>query len=66
MFEAPVNLSDENLHGRKVFVLLFNSQKYNRKAIWLTISQAEELPGPLRAVSQKQEQELMESLQSKR
>lgn len=59
IFVDPV---DKDLHCKKVSVLPFDSQNHNRKEIWLTISQVDGVMIQLRAVSQKQEDELMELL----
>lgn len=56
--------ADEDLHSREALVLPFNPQKYERKKIWLTVSQVDDVTDTLRAVSHKHDEDLMESLKS--
>lgn len=45
-------------------VIFLDPRKYNLKKIWLTISQVNGVTDPLRAVSQKPEEKLMEFINS--
>lgn len=53
--EASLHLFNEDLHRKKVSVLPFDPQRYNRDGICLAFSQVNEVTIPLRAVSQKYE-----------
>lgn len=63
-FEALVDSFDEDLHSRKVSVLSFHPRKYKRKKTCLIIFQADEMMNQLRAVFQKHEDQMMDSLES--
>lgn len=62
--EALFDSFDEELHARECSAFTLNLQNFSREEIWLTIFQVNEVKSPLRADSQKQEDELTESLQS--
>lgn len=60
-----INSVIEDSDGKKVSVLPFDPLKCSREEPWLTISQADEVTGPLHIVSQMRNDELTESLESK-
>lgn len=49
------------MHGEEVLLSFLGPQKCNPKKVWLTLSQVDEVTSPLCAVSQKHEDERMES-----
>lgn len=51
---------------QKVSITFFDPQRYNRKKIWLTIVQVEEVKSPLRAVTQEHKGESMKALKFKK
>lgn len=53
--EVPVDSVDENLHGKKVLVLLFDPKMYSCKEVSHVTSQVDEVSKQLRAVSRKHE-----------
>lgn len=48
--------------GKRVAMPGFDQQSYKREKVWLTVIQVDDVEDPLRAVSQSQEDMLMESL----
>lgn len=64
MIEVSIDPVDEDLQGKEVSMHSFDPRKYKRKNIWLNISQVGEVTSPLRAVSQKHGDTLIESLKS--
>lgn len=59
---APVNPFDDELHSKTSSVTSFDLLEKNRRGIWVIISRVSEVTTPLRALSQKHEEDLMESV----
>lgn len=60
--EEDEALVDDGFHGKNVSSTAFDPRKYTRVMTWFTISHIDEVTSPLRTVSQKSEDELVESL----
>lgn len=66
VFGAPVDSVEKNQRDREASMLPVDPQKYNHEKTLLTNSQIDEMSNPLRAVFQKHEDELTESLKSRK
>lgn len=66
-FEDAVDVSmEDNVAGKEVAVRPFNPQTYKREQIRLSSSQVDEVQNPLRALSEKHEDDLLGSLRAKK
>lgn len=66
MVELPARPVDKELHGKEFSMLSFDPRRYSRKETRFIIFQVDEVSSPLRAVSPKHEDEMMESQKSDR
>lgn len=62
--QVPVNPVDRDFQGKEASAHPLGPQKNNRKSIWLSILQVDEVTNPIRVVLQKPESEFTESVKA--